>query len=121
VEDTGVGIPQNQIEEIFEPFRRLKNNSVITDGTGLGLTITRELVRLMGGSLKVQSTVNKGSLFSFELDFPESVRVSELEKDVKTFMFEPDLKETDQALIQLPSADELKSLTRWLRAGILWV
>jgi signal transduction histidine kinase len=69
VRDTGAGIPEDQFESIFEAYRQLTNGSANTKtkGTGLGLAITRHLVRLMGGTIRVESTLGKGSTFTVEL------------------------------------------------------
>jgi len=69
VEDTGIGINEESISEIFEPFHRLACQS---EGFGLGLSIARHLVEMMGGKLQVESVVGKGSIFWFSL-FLESV------------------------------------------------
>ena len=69
VSDTGPGIPRDKLERIFEPF--IQVNSALTrttDGVGLGLAISRDLARGMGGDLTVESTVGKGS--HFELTLP---------------------------------------------------
>jgi signal transduction histidine kinase/DNA-binding NarL/FixJ family response regulator len=71
VEDTGVGIAPEQLEEIFLPFQQVGDNSQKTEGTGLGLAISRQLGRMMGGELKVKSTLGKGSVFWLDLDLPE--------------------------------------------------
>jgi signal transduction histidine kinase/CheY-like chemotaxis protein len=71
VEDTGIGIASEELEEIFLPFQQAGEKSRETEGTGLGLTITRQLVELMGASLKVKSTLGKGSIFWFDLDLQE--------------------------------------------------
>ena len=71
VEDTGMGIAQEQLEEIFLPFQQGGEKSRETEGTGLGLTISRQLVELMGGELKVKSTLGQGSIFWFDLDLQE--------------------------------------------------
>jgi signal transduction histidine kinase len=68
VKDTGVGIPKDAQEIIFEPFMQMDN--AITrenQGTGLGLTITRQLVELMSGRIFVESEVEKGSAFTIVL------------------------------------------------------
>jgi signal transduction histidine kinase len=69
IRDTGAGIPEDQFEAIFEAYRQLGNGSANTKtkGTGLGLAITRHLVRLMGGTIRVDSTLGKGSTFTVEL------------------------------------------------------
>jgi signal transduction histidine kinase len=68
VSDTGVGIPEEDLELIFEKFQRsgdvLTNN---TEGTGLGLTISRQIVEYHGGRIWVESTLGKGSTFTFTL------------------------------------------------------
>jgi CheY-like chemotaxis protein len=71
VEDTGIGIAANQLEEIFLPFQQVGEYSRNTEGTGLGLAISSQLVNLMGGELKVESTLSKGSIFGVNLDLPE--------------------------------------------------
>ncbi len=67
IEDTGVGIPDDQLEEIFEPFTQVGEAWKTTEGTGLGLTITRKLVELLHGTLTVTSVVGQGSTFRVEL------------------------------------------------------
>jgi len=59
VEDTGIGIAPEQLEEIFLPFQQVGEYSRQTEGTGLGLAISRKLVQMMGGSEKVKSTLGK--------------------------------------------------------------
>lgn len=68
VQDTGIGIAPENIERIFDSFSQADNTTTRRfGGTGLGLTITKRLVELMGGQLKVKSTPGKGSNFHFEL------------------------------------------------------
>ena len=66
IEDSGVGMPQHDLGRIFEPFERVRNAEP-QKGTGLGLTITRRFVELMGGTLLVESEVGRGSRFVVEL------------------------------------------------------
>ncbi|MCX5814707.1 MAG: ATP-binding protein [Proteobacteria bacterium] len=66
VSDTGIGIPREQIEAIFEPF--MQGDLRATEGIGLGLAISRHLVELMGGRLSVESAPGKGSAFTFVLE-----------------------------------------------------
>lgn len=68
VSDTGIGIPENQLEIIFESFSQSDANSHRQfGGTGLGLTISRQLVELHGGKISVISKQNQGSVFSFTI------------------------------------------------------
>lgn len=69
VADSGVGIPPEKLEEIFTPFAQLKDElTAKSGGTGLGLTISRRLVKLFGGKLLLKSEVGKGSTFYFSMD-----------------------------------------------------
>ena len=68
VQDTGTGIPPDQLEHIFTPFVQLDGSLTRTaEGTGLGLAIGRDLARGMGGDLTVESTVGVGSCFTLTL------------------------------------------------------
>jgi PAS domain S-box-containing protein len=71
--DTGIGISANNIENIFENFQQASSEtSRIYGGTGLGLAIVKQLVEAQGGSIKVQSAIDKGSEFSFVLTFKKT-------------------------------------------------
>jgi signal transduction histidine kinase/DNA-binding NarL/FixJ family response regulator len=70
VRDTGVGIAQDQLETIFQPFEQVGEMQRRTGGTGLGLSISRQLIGLMKSTMKVASKPGEGSCFSFELDLP---------------------------------------------------
>jgi PAS domain S-box-containing protein len=65
VRDTGIGIAQEDLAVIFDPFVQAARGRQTHEGTGLGLSISREFVRLMGGELRVESTPGHGSTFSF--------------------------------------------------------
>jgi signal transduction histidine kinase len=68
VSDTGPGIPSEKLESIFEPFVQLTDGLAERQGgVGLGLAISRDLARAMGGDLTVDSTVNQGSRFTLSL------------------------------------------------------
>ncbi len=70
VADSGVGIPCDQLNAIFEPFEQVGEARRKCAGAGLGLAISRELVRLMGGDIAVRSKPGRGSSFSFEIELP---------------------------------------------------
>jgi len=68
IEDTGVGISPEFIPDLFEPFsQEHRQSNVSTMGTGLGLSIVKRIVDLMGGGIRVQSKLGKGSRFTVEL------------------------------------------------------
>ncbi|WP_017661454.1 response regulator [Baaleninema simplex] len=67
VEDTGPGISEDERALLFEPFVQTSTGLQTTGGTGLGLTIGRRFVRLMGGEMQVESQVGRGSRFFFDL------------------------------------------------------
>ncbi len=70
VEDTGNGIPTNEFTEIFAPFRQIKSNSENKKGTGLGLTISQDIIQLMGGKIELTSKISQGTTFWFDLELP---------------------------------------------------
>lgn len=82
VADTGVGIPEDELEVIFEKFRQssaIRGRDGLTreySGTGLGLSIVRELCKLLGGDVSVESELGKGSTFRVVLPWqlPDSPR-----------------------------------------------
>ena len=75
VADTGVGIHKNDLERIFQPFERARTaGAKATIGTGLGLTITSLLTKIMGGDIAVQSEVGNGSTFRVKLFLSEVAR-----------------------------------------------
>jgi len=91
VKDTGIGIPQDRLDIIFEPFIQ---ESISTTrqygGTGLGLAIVKRLLELQGLKINVNSTVNKGSEFSFNMEFPVAT-----EKQVATTKKAPTVIQTE--------------------------
>jgi CheY-like chemotaxis protein len=66
VRDTGIGLPPEHIEQLFQPFNRLGKEASAEEGSGIGLVVTKRLVDLMGGSIGVVSTLGQGSVFWVE-------------------------------------------------------
>ncbi|HCF28493.1 MAG TPA: hypothetical protein DEV81_15130, partial [Cyanobacteria bacterium UBA11049] len=67
IEDTGFGIAKEELDKLFQPFVQTKTGQQLQEGTGLGLTIARSFVQLMGGEITVSSLVGKGSVFKFDI------------------------------------------------------
>jgi len=81
VSDTGLGIPEDKLESIFEVFTQADGSTTRRyGGTGLGLTISRRLVKKMGGEIKVDSRVGKGSTFYFNLSLKKGPSDADLDK-----------------------------------------
>ena len=84
IEDTGIGIPKDDQEIIFESFKQQYGQSQKKfGGTGLGLSISKKLVEMMGGNISIKSEIGKGSIFKITLDnvFISSTEVSTLDED----------------------------------------
>jgi len=70
IADTGIGVPKEKVEKIFERFSQADTDTTRKyGGTGLGLSITRQLIELLDGSISMQSVEGKGTTFSFSLPF----------------------------------------------------
>lgn len=75
IKDTGIGIPQDSLTKVFDGFTQASNDTTRKfGGTGLGLTITKQLVELQKGTISVESKVNEGSVFTFILKFKKVVQ-----------------------------------------------
>ena len=73
VEDTGLGIAQNELENLFKPFVQTEAGRKSQQGTGLGLTISQQFVHLMGGNITVNSVLDQGTIFTFEIQISPAV------------------------------------------------
>lgn len=117
VEDTGIGIPKEKLNSIFESFTQAhSSDSRRFGGTGLGLTISKQLIELMGGELKVESEPGSGSTFSFTLALPvgseqnlESRKKSEEELDGSMLNGLKILLADDNEYNRVVATDTLKS------------
>jgi len=93
VRDTGIGIAEDKLSHIFERFYQVDNSSTRQgEGTGIGLTLVDELIRLMGGSLEVQSKLGAGSTFRFNLDITNEAPFEEIYE--KEYFIEPEIPPT---------------------------
>ncbi len=106
VADTGIGIAEDKLDQIFEYFHQASSDtSRLYGGTGLGLAIVKQLVESQGGSIHVKSKLNEGSTFSFVLSFQktkfESESVTELAET------EPDIKNIKVLVVEDISLNQL--------------
>jgi signal transduction histidine kinase/AmiR/NasT family two-component response regulator len=67
VQDSGIGLSPENLSQLFQPFSRFGQEKSTEEGTGLGLSLSKHLVELMGGTIGVESAIDAGSLFWFEL------------------------------------------------------
>jgi signal transduction histidine kinase/CheY-like chemotaxis protein len=81
VSDTGIGIPEDKVGDIFEPFNRIEYKEKNFEGTGLGLSIAHNIVAMQDGSMGVFSTVGEGSTFHFELPFAKAAQTSPVKEN----------------------------------------
>ena len=78
VEDTGPGIPPEDLDKLFQAFSQTESGKQSQEGTGLGLSISQKFVEVMGGEMRVSSQVGQGTMFGFEINFSE-VEAAEVE------------------------------------------
>jgi CheY-like chemotaxis protein len=82
VEDTGIGIPTNQLEHIFSPFAQVdSSDSRKYEGSGLGLAICKRFVNQLGGRIWAESTIGQGSVFIFNIPFEKPVFLHSTDKE----------------------------------------
>ena len=107
VSDTGIGMSPEFMEKMFQPFSRQTDSRVNSiQGTGLGLTITKKMVDLMGGTIECQSEQGKGTTFTVVIDLPVSDRQID---NMKLDPIDVLIADDDEALLQTTS-DTLESL-----------
>ena len=108
VKDTGIGISKEFQKEIFEPFARERNSTVSgIQGTGLGMAITKNIVDMMGGDIKLESDVGKGTEFIVTLE----LRLQEDHKEIKEIEYLKDV----HVLVVDDDMDSCQSIAHMLR------
>ncbi len=97
VKDTGIGISEKNIEKVFHPFDQAEDKGSPREGTGLGLTISREFALMMEGNLSVNSTEGDGSVFSFRamVEQGEETHLIGVDEVRSVATIDPDFKMTD--------------------------
>lgn len=116
VKDTGIGIPKEKQEQIFESFSQADEHTTrIFGGTGLGLAITKRLVELQGGLIKLQSEIGKGSCFSFSLTYPIGEVPIETLSDTQNVLKQKGIKGVERILIVEDNLFNVKVVKRILK------
>ena len=82
IADTGYGIPDSKMADLFQPFNRLGAENSEIEGTGIGLTLTQKLVQMMGGDIGLTSVVDEGT--TFWIDIPKSRQGAQKTKDIQS-------------------------------------
>lgn len=102
VEDTGIGIKQENIDKLFTKFERLGvEKNTTTEGTGLGLAITKKLVELMNGKIIVQSIYGKGSKFTVSIDqrISNQQEIENIKKETETKITHENIDITNKKIL----------------------
>ncbi|MFP5270834.1 response regulator [Coleofasciculus sp.] len=134
VEDTGAGISPAEIDHLFDAFVQTETGQKMAEGTGLGLTITRNFVQLMGGTITVNSVVGKGTIFRFDIKIdPAEVSPVTPQSSQRVLCLEPnqpiyrilvvdDTPENRLLLIKLlePIGFEVREAVNGMEAVALW-
>lgn len=107
--DNGIGIPQEKLENIFESFKQVDSStSRKFGGTGLGLSISKEFATILGGEIKVESELGKGSIFTVEI--PTGITYqSTFQSESKTILIIEDDKNYAMALEKMAMAEGFKT------------
>ena len=118
VEDTGIGMSEEYMKNMYEPFSRQVDSRVNSiQGTGLGLTITRQMVELMGGTIDCESEPGKGTTFIIVLDIPVADRQRE---EMKLDPVDVLIVDDDEVMLKtaVDTLDELGATTEEARSGL---
>jgi CheY-like chemotaxis protein len=92
VEDTGIGIPSDKLNSVFESFSRIRMKDRIFEGTGLGLSIAKSLIEQQGGKIGAESELGKGSKFFFDMIFEIAANQDENQNSITEKEIDPDLE-----------------------------
>lgn len=105
IQDTGVGIPRDKLNKVFDAFFQVESSSSFSEGgVGLGLSIVKDIVKKMNGQIEVQSSLQSGSVFRVDLDFEIFDRTPWIE------MYKGDTSETKNLIVLSQNPFLLKSL-----------
>ena len=117
IQDTGIGIPESDIEKIFDRYYRTKEGESENTGTGIGLSLTKELVELMHGEIEVQSIIGEGTKFKIQLPLgKEHLQIEEyiiLERFIRKepiFKYDETITEAENNAIAIKDNGDLKTI-----------
>lgn len=135
VQDTGAGISAAELDNLFEPFVQTETGRKSQIGSGLGLSISREFVRLMGGEIEARSTLSRGTIFSFTIPvglpssdspvtqmLPREVIALEPDQETYRILVVDDAEDNRKVLVKLlsPLGFETKEATNGKEAIACW-
>ena len=111
VQDTGKGIPKDQIQHIFDRFFQVNEKTITKTGqsTGIGLALVKELVKLMNGSIKVESELEKGTTFEIQLPITTNSPVTNVQTELPDYIAQVE-SSTPEAFIQSSEPAEKPNL-----------
>ena len=95
VSDTGPGIPEERLTELYQPFNRLDANTTDIEGTGIGLSITQKLIKIMNGDIGVDSQVGQGTVFWIELPVTKAPleHIDDLDNEAEALIVDENIKQ----------------------------
>lgn len=127
VEDTGIGVPKDKQDIIFDVFRQVdETHTKIYGGTGIGLSISKKLTKLLGGKIWIESSENKGSTFYFTLPFESPAAIDEInEENIKPQLKTKQKSKQKTKTVLIVEDDEssfefLKVILTKLNVNIIW-
>ena len=117
VKDTGPGIPEDKLPHIFDRFFRVDDNGLTGPrGTGIGLSVVKELTVLMAGTIEVRSQVGRGTEFALEFPIREDASTEDAEfsassvQEIASSFFHPEIPQEDLTLVQPRGLEEVPRL-----------
>ncbi len=115
VSDTGIGISEDKQDQIFEQFKQADVRTTRKyGGTGLGLTISQKLVRLMGGELKVESIADEGSRFYFQVTLPVQAEIQKMYVEANTMTYDDSKLKNMKVLVAEDNPINMMIVTKFL-------
>lgn len=108
VSDTGVGIPKKDLAKIFDRFFQHQTNTILNQGTGIGLSITKEFIEMHGGNIHVESKVGVGTSFVIDLPLPTYIEEVSAETPANYPLTESDAFSAEQFMHAVREEDHLQ-------------